>query len=67
MALSTRDADAMNEAAKKAGRKLAVCFQNRFNAPVQKLRTALEVVGVVNGSDALVYGNPARVRGRMGE
>ncbi|MDR2376256.1 MAG: Gfo/Idh/MocA family oxidoreductase, partial [Treponema sp.] len=42
MALSTRDADAMNEAAKRAGRKLAVCFQNRFNAPVQKLRTALE-------------------------
>jgi predicted dehydrogenase len=42
MALSTKDADAMNEAAKKAGKKLAVCFQNRFNAPVQKLRTALE-------------------------
>ncbi|WP_223292652.1 Gfo/Idh/MocA family protein [Breznakiella homolactica] len=42
MALSTRDADAMNEAAHKIGRKLAVCFQNRFNAPVQKLRTALE-------------------------
>jgi predicted dehydrogenase len=42
MALSTRDADAMNEAAKKAGRRLAVCFQNRFNAPVQKLRAALE-------------------------
>jgi predicted dehydrogenase len=42
MALSTKDADAMNEAAKKAGKKLAVCFQNRFNAPVQKLRSALE-------------------------
>jgi predicted dehydrogenase len=42
MALSTQDADAMNEAAKKAGKKLAVCFQNRFNEPVQKLRTALE-------------------------
>jgi predicted dehydrogenase len=42
MALSTGDADAMNEAAKKAGKRLAVCFQNRFNAPVQKLRTALE-------------------------
>lgn len=40
MALSTTDADAMIAAAKKAGRKLAVCFQNRFNAPVQKLRTA---------------------------
>jgi predicted dehydrogenase len=42
MALSTKDADAMNAAAKRAGRKLAVCFQNRFNAPVQKLRAALE-------------------------
>ncbi|MDR1419100.1 MAG: Gfo/Idh/MocA family oxidoreductase, partial [Treponema sp.] len=42
MALSTADADAMIAAAKKAGKKLAVCFQNRFNAPVQKLRAALE-------------------------
>ncbi|MDR2767637.1 MAG: Gfo/Idh/MocA family oxidoreductase [Treponema sp.] len=42
MALSTRDADTMNEAARRAGKKLAVCFQNRFNAPVQKLRAALE-------------------------
>jgi predicted dehydrogenase len=42
MALSTKDADAMNEAAKRAGKKLAVCFQNRFNASVQKLRAALE-------------------------
>jgi predicted dehydrogenase len=42
MALSTSDADAMNAVAKKAGKKLAVCFQNRFNAPVQKLRTAVE-------------------------
>jgi predicted dehydrogenase len=42
MALSTGDADAMIAAAAKAGKKLAVCFQNRFNAPVQKLRSALE-------------------------
>jgi predicted dehydrogenase len=42
MALSTRDADAMNAVAKTHGKKLAVCFQNRFNAPVQKLRSALE-------------------------
>jgi predicted dehydrogenase len=42
MALSTSDADAMIAAAKKADRKLAVCFQNRFNAPVQKARKALE-------------------------
>ncbi len=42
MALSTRDADAMIAAARKAGKKLAVCFQNRFNAPVQRARKALE-------------------------
>ena len=42
MALSTRDAAAMNAAAKKAGKNLVVCFQNRFNAPVQRLRTAYE-------------------------
>jgi predicted dehydrogenase len=42
MALSTADADAMIAAARKADRKLAVCFQNRFNAPVQRARTAYE-------------------------
>jgi predicted dehydrogenase len=42
MALSAKDADKMIAAAKKNKRKLAVCFQNRFNAPVQRLRTALE-------------------------
>jgi UDP-N-acetyl-2-amino-2-deoxyglucuronate dehydrogenase len=42
MALSTKDADAMNAAARKAGKKLAVCFQNRFNAPVRKARAAVE-------------------------
>jgi predicted dehydrogenase len=42
MALSTADADAMIAAAEAAHRKLAVCFQNRFNAPVQKARQALE-------------------------
>ncbi|GHU80896.1 oxidoreductase [Spirochaetia bacterium] len=42
MALSTRDADAMIAASKKNNKKLAVCFQNRFNAPVQKVRAALE-------------------------
>ncbi|MEN6411819.1 MAG: Gfo/Idh/MocA family oxidoreductase [Veillonellales bacterium] len=42
MALSTADADAMIAAADVAHRKLAVCFQNRFNAPVQKARKALE-------------------------
>lgn len=42
MALSTADADAMIAAARKAGRKLAVCFQNRFNAPVQMARKAYD-------------------------
>jgi predicted dehydrogenase len=42
MDLSTQDADTMIEAAKRAGKKLAVCFQNRFNEPIQKLRAALE-------------------------
>lgn len=42
MALSTLDADAMILAAKKAEKKFAVCFQNRFNAPVQRLREAVE-------------------------
>jgi predicted dehydrogenase len=42
MALSTKDADEMIAVAKKNKRELAVGFQNRFNAPIQKLRTALE-------------------------
>jgi len=42
MALSVKDADLMISAAKRKKLKLAVCFQNRFNAPVQKLRAALE-------------------------
>ncbi|HKL85372.1 MAG TPA: Gfo/Idh/MocA family oxidoreductase [Treponemataceae bacterium] len=42
MALSTADANEMIDTAKKNNKKIAVCFQNRFNAPVQKLRTAYE-------------------------
>jgi predicted dehydrogenase len=42
MALSTADTAAMNAAARAAGKTLAVCFQNRFNAPVQRLKTALD-------------------------
>lgn len=42
MALSTSDAEAMIEAAEKANRKLTVCFQNRFNAPIQQARIAFE-------------------------
>jgi len=42
MALSTHDADAMIAAARRNNKKLAVCFQNRFNAPVQRARAAVE-------------------------
>jgi len=42
MALSTGDADAMIAAAKNADRKLAVCFQNRFNTPIRRLRAAVD-------------------------
>ncbi len=42
MSLSTQDADAMIAASKKTGKKLAICFQNRFNPPVQRLRAAID-------------------------
>jgi len=42
MALSIHDADAMIAAARRNNRRLAVCFQNRFNAPVQRARGARE-------------------------
>jgi UDP-N-acetyl-2-amino-2-deoxyglucuronate dehydrogenase len=42
MALSTRDADAMIATARKAGKKLAVSFQSRFNAPILLTRKAVE-------------------------
>jgi len=42
MALSTSDAETMIDTARQNNKKLAVCFQNRFNAPVVKTREALE-------------------------
>ncbi|WP_223111610.1 Gfo/Idh/MocA family protein [Thiospirochaeta perfilievii] len=42
MALSTSDAEAMVKCAKDNNKKLAVCFQNRFNAPIVKTREAFE-------------------------
>lgn len=42
MALSTADASRMIATAKECNRKLGVCFQNRFNIPVQRARQALE-------------------------
>ena len=42
MALSIKDADEMIKVAKENNVKLAVCHQNRFNKPIQQLRTAVE-------------------------
>ena len=42
MALSIKDADEIIDTAKRNNRKLAVCFQNRFNPPIQRMRTAYE-------------------------
>jgi predicted dehydrogenase len=42
IALSVSDADRMIAATKNTGKKLTVCFQNRFNPPVQRLRAAVE-------------------------
>lgn len=42
MALSTKDAQEMIDCAEKNNRKLAVCFQNRFNAPIIRTREAFE-------------------------
>lgn len=40
MALSTQDAQDMIDTAKKHNKNLGVCFQNRFNAPIQRLNDA---------------------------
>lgn len=42
MALSVKDCKAMNEAAEKAGVKLYVVKQNRFNTPVRLLKQVLD-------------------------
>lgn len=42
MALSIDDAKSMIEVAKHEDKKLAVCFQNRFNKPIQQTRVAYE-------------------------
>lgn len=42
MALSTADAEAMIETSKSVNKKLGVCFQNRFNPPVERTYRALK-------------------------
>ena len=42
MALTLDDADAMVEACDRAGVKLFIVKQNRYNLPVKKLRSAVE-------------------------
>lgn len=42
IALSMREADELAETARRTGVKASVCFQNRFNTPVQETRKALE-------------------------
>lgn len=42
MTMSIEDADKVNALAKEKGLKVAVCHQNRFNPPIQKLRRAIE-------------------------
>jgi predicted dehydrogenase len=42
MAMSIIDVDRMIQKAQKNGLKLAVCYQNRFNPPIQKLRQAID-------------------------
>lgn len=42
MALSTKHADEMIKLSKEKNLKLEVCFQNRFNPPIQELRKKIE-------------------------
>ena len=42
MSLSLLDADRMIKAAEENKVKLSVCYQNRFNLPIQKLRQAID-------------------------
>lgn len=58
MALSTKDAEQMIAEAKAHGVKLGVCHQNRFNAPIQELRKALDAGRfgkLVNGTARILW------------
>ncbi|NLZ35845.1 MAG: Gfo/Idh/MocA family oxidoreductase [Clostridiales bacterium] len=62
MALSIDDANKMIETAKKNNVKLSVCHQNRFNKPIQKLRTAVE-----EGKFGRIMNGTARILWRRDE
>ena len=58
MALSTRDAEKLIDVSKKQGVTLGVCHQNRFNAPIQQLRKALDdgrFGKLVNGTARILW------------
>lgn len=58
MALSIKDADQMIKVAKENGVKLSICHQNRFNKPIQQLRTAIEenrFAKLVNGTARILW------------
>jgi UDP-N-acetyl-2-amino-2-deoxyglucuronate dehydrogenase len=42
MALSVTDCDKIIEASKNNNKKVTICLQNRFNAPIQKLKKAID-------------------------
>jgi Predicted dehydrogenases and related proteins len=58
MALSVDDADKMIETAKKNNVKLSICHQNRFNAPIQQLRKAIDdkkLGKIINGTARILW------------
>jgi len=56
MAMSILDADKMIQIAQKNNLKLAVCHQNRFNPPIQKLRQAID-----DGRFSRIFAGTARI------
>ena len=56
MAMSILDADRMIQTAQKNDLKLVVCFQNRFNHPIQKLRQAID-----SGRFGRIFAGTARI------
>lgn len=58
MALSTNDADRMIECSRKNNVKLSISHQNRFNAPIQKLRKEVEKGSfnrIINGTARILW------------